>query len=98
MSEALQKKYYLVKFKILQEKYYTFWYTDDIDGFMLDINGKLKFFPTKEESEAFAKEEGFLLDTEELLISLAILRKKNLRKIDCNLFLVYCNIFSDVAY
>ena len=72
MSEELQKKYYLIKFRILQEEYYTFWYTDDIDG--------------------------FLLDTDELLISSAILKRINIRKINCNLFLNYWNIFSDMAH
>ena len=36
MSEELQKQYYLIRFKILQETYYAIWYTDDIDGFLLD--------------------------------------------------------------
>ena len=57
MSEELQKKYYLIKFRILQEEYYTFWYTDDIDGFLLDINGILKSFPTKEEAIDFTEKQ-----------------------------------------
>ena len=98
MSEELQKKYYLIKFRILQEEYYTFWYTDDIDGFLLDINGILKSFPTKEEAIDFTEKQGFLLDTDELLISSAILKRINIRKINCNLFLNYWNIFSDMAH
>lgn len=98
LSEDTQEKYYLIKFKILQEEYYTFWYTDEIDGFLLDENGKLKFFLTKEKAILFAKRGGFLLDTEELLISLSILRKMNIKKINCSLFLNYWNIFHDVAY
>ena len=93
MSEELQKKYYLIKFRILQEEYYTFWYTDDIDGFLLDINGILKSFPTKEEAIDFTEKQGFLLDTDELLISSAILKRINIRKINGNLFLNYWNIF-----
>ena len=57
MSEELQKQYYLIKFKILQEMYYAIWY-----------------------------------------LSSAILRKKNIRKINCSLFLNYWNLFSDIAH
>ena len=99
MSECLQEQYYLVKFKILQEQYYTFWYTDDIDGFLLDRNGILKSVATKEAAIAFAKEEKFLLNVKnELLISSTILKNINKRKIDCNLFLNHWNCFSDVAH
>jgi len=98
MSEELRENYYLVKFKILEKVYYTFWYTDNIDGFLLDIDGMIMSFPTKEEAIGFAKEKGFLLDTEEVLISSEILRKINGTKIDCNLFLNYWNIFSDAAH
>lgn len=72
MYKKIQENYYLVKFKILQEEYYTFWYSDDVDGFMLD--------------------------TDEFIISSAILRRINIRKINCNLFLDYWNIFSDIAH
>ncbi|WP_347286086.1 hypothetical protein [uncultured Bacteroides sp.] len=73
MSEELQKQYYLIKFKILQETYYAIWYTDDIDGFLLDKDGMLKSFPTKEEAMAFAREEGLLINTkkDEFLLSSA---------------------------
>lgn len=97
-SKDTQEKYYLVKFIILQEEYYTFWYTDDVDGFLLDQSGKLKSFPTKEEAIDFAKEEGFLLDTEEDIVTSAILRKMHIRKINCNLYLNHWNMFHDVAY
>ena len=95
MEKDLPGTYYLIKFQILQKEYYTFWYTDDMDGFLLDRKGKLKSLPTKEDAVAFAAKMGFLLDTKELLISSAILRKRN---IDCSLFLNYWNIFSDIAY
>ena len=101
MNERLREEYYLVKFKILQEEYYTFWYTDDIDGFLLDKNGKLKFFLTKEEAIFFAKEKGFLLNTkdaEEVLVSSEILKKENIRRINCNFFLNNWNTLSDVAH
>lgn len=65
MSEELQKQYYLIRFKILQETYYAIWYTDDIDGFLLDKDGMLRSFPTKEEAMAFAREEGLLINTKE---------------------------------
>lgn len=94
----LRQEYWLVKFKILKEVYYTLWYTDDIDGFLLDTNGILKFFLTKEEAVAFAEEKGFWLDTKEFLISSEILKKINAKKIDCELFLNHWNTFSDVAH
>lgn len=40
MSEELQELYDLVQFKFIQDQckeYYTFWYTDDIDGFVRDF-------------------------------------------------------------
>lgn len=98
MSQDLREKYYLIKFKILQKEYFTFWYTDDIDGFLLDTDGMLKSFPTKEEAIAFAEEHEFILDTKELVISSAILKRINTRKINCNLFLNHWNTFSDAAH
>ena len=52
MNEKLREKYYLVQFKILQKEYDTFWYTDDVDGFMMDTDNTLKSFPTKEQAVA----------------------------------------------
>ena len=86
MKKVLQEKYYLIHFRILQEDYYTFWYTDDKDGFLLDTNGMLKFCSTKEEAAAFAEQEGFLLDTDALLVSSAILRRIHIRKIKMQSF------------
>lgn len=99
MNEVQQKNYWLVKFKILQKEYYTFWYEDDIDGFLLDQNGLLKSYPTKEEAVYFAKAEGFCLNTKAVLcISSGILRNIKKRKIRCNLFLNHWNTLSDVAH
>ena len=66
MSEELQKQYYLIRFKVLQETCYAIWYTDDIDGFLLDKDGMLRSFPTKEETMAFAREEGLLINTKKM--------------------------------
>lgn len=98
MNENLREKYYLVQFKIFQKEYDTFWYTDDVDGFMLDTNNMLKSFPTKDQATAFADKEGFLLDTEAFLVSTSILKDMNIREINCKLYLNYWNIFSDVAH
>lgn len=98
MNEKLREKYYLVQFKILQKEYDTFWYTDDVDGFMMDTGNMLKSFPTKEQAVAFADKEGFLLDTEAFLVSTSILKDMNIREINCKLYLNYWNIFSDVAH
>ena len=97
MNEKLREKYYLVQFKILQKEYDTFWYTDDVDGFMMDTDNTLKSFPTKEQAVAFADKEGFMLDTEAFLVSTSILKDMNIRVINCKLYLNYWNIFSDVA-
>ena len=97
MNEKLREKYYLVQFKILQKEYDTFWYTDDVDGFMMDTDNTLKSFPTKEQAVAFADKEGFMLDTEALLVSTSILKDMNIREINCKLYLNYWNIFSYVA-
>lgn len=50
----MYEKYYLVLFKIFQQEYYTFWYTDDKDGFMIDESGLIRSFPTKELAVAFS--------------------------------------------
>lgn len=97
MNEKLREKYYLVQFKILQKEYDTFWYTDDVDGFMMDTDNTLKSFPTKEQAVAFADKEGLMLDTEAFLVSTSILKDMNIREINCKLYLNYWNIFSDVA-
>lgn len=103
MSEELQELYGLVQFKFIQDQckeYYTFWYTDDIDGFVTDQDGKIKSFSTKREAMAFAKEKEFSLyaGTCEYIIAPSIYRKKNLKNIDCKRYLNYWNIFSDVAH
>ena len=102
MSEKTDRTYELVRFQIIREKceeYYTIWYTDDVDGFLTGQDGKLKSFPTKKEAEAFANEEGLLLQegVVSYLIAASIYRKKNLGKFDCVLYLDHWNIFSDVA-
>ena len=54
------------------------------DGFLLDKDGMLRSFPTKEETMAFAREEGLLINTkeDEFLLSSAIL-KFIIRKFKC---------------
>ena len=94
----LQQTYYLVHFQLFKNNYYTFWYTDEFDGFLLDDRGMLQSFPTKDAAVLFAEEEGFLLDTDELFLSSAILRNINCRNLDCNLVLNHWNTFSDIAH
>ena len=101
MSEKTDRTYELVRFQIIREKceeYYTIWYTDDVDGFMMDTDNTLKSFPTKEQAVAFADKEGFMLDTEAFLVSTSILKDMNIREINCKLYLNYWNIFSDAAH
>ena len=96
MSEKTDRTYELVRFQIIREKceeYYTIWYTDDVDGFMMDTDNTLKSFPTKEQAVAFADKEGFMLDTEAFLVSTSILKDMNIREINCKLYLNYVNIF-----
>lgn len=103
ISEKTDRTYELVRFQIIREKceeYYTIWYTDDVDGFLTGQDGKLKSFPTKKEAEAFANEEGLLLQegVVSYLIAASIYRKKNLGKFGCVLYLDHWNIFSDAAH
>lgn len=95
----MYEKYYLIIFRIYWQEYYTFWYTDDKDGFMFDESGLIRSFPTKEQAVTFSKEKGFEFDTDEpLIISTEILKNINIRKIKCNRFLNYWNTFQDAAY
>ena len=69
-----------------------------MDGFLLDANGTPISFPTKGEAAAFAQKKGLSLDADEFLLSSSILRRIYARKINCNQFLNYWNIFSDMAH
>lgn len=97
LNRIIPKELYIIKFKIKQEEYYTFWYTDDVDGFLLESNEKLKSFASEKEAKRFAEDNKFKLDNEILLISSDILISLKMEELDCNLVLTYWNIMSDMA-
>jgi len=97
LNKIIPKELYIIEFNIKQREYYTFWYTDDTDGFLLENNEKLKSFASEKEAKRFAEDNKFKLDKEILLISSDILINLNLEEFDCNLVLTYWNIMSDIA-
>lgn len=97
LNKSISKEFYIVKFIIEQKEYYTFWYTDDTDGFLLESNDKLKSFTSEKEAKYFVENNGFKLDDEIILVSSDILNRLKTEEIDCNLILTYWNIMSDLA-
>lgn len=97
MCKEIITKLYLVKFQFRKKECYALWYTDDVDGFLLDDNGKIRSFASEEKARIFGKREGYYLDDEIVSISSDILLSFGREEIDCNLILTYWNIFSDLA-
>lgn len=92
LNKSISKELYIVKFIIGQKENYTFWYTDDADGFLLESNNKLKSFTSEKEAKYFVENNGFKLDDEIILVSSDILNRLKTEEIDCNLILKYWNI------
>lgn len=90
-------KLYLIEFKLYQETYYCFWYTDELDGFLLDDDYKIKSFSSQTEARLFAESAGFKLNEEVLSLSTDILSLSDADSIDCDLVLTCWNLFSDAA-
>ena len=97
LCKEIIMKLYLVKFQFSKKECYALWYTDDVDGFLLDDNGKIRSFASEEETRLFANREGYYLDDEIALISSDTLLSFGREEIDCNFILTYWNIFSDLA-
>lgn len=97
LCKEIIMKLYLVKFQFSKKECYALWYTDDVDGFLLDDNGKIRSFASEEETRLFANREGYYLDDEIALISSDTLLSFGREEIDCNVILTYWNIFSDLA-
>lgn len=91
------RKLYPIIFKVHQIEYYTLWYTDEIDGFLLDENKMIKMFLNETDVKIFAKQKGYNLDSEFLIISDNIYKKLDMQNLDCDLILIHWNILSDLA-
>lgn len=61
LKKAVNTKLYLVKFHFSKKECYALWYTDDVDGFLLDDNGKIRSFVSEEETRLFANRKGYHL-------------------------------------
>lgn len=48
LCKEIIMKLYLVKFHFSKKECYALWYTDDVDGFLLDDNGKIRSFVSEE--------------------------------------------------
>ena len=92
------KELFLVEFDVNGNEYYAFWYTGDVDGFLLNGNKKIRCYKTENKAKLFAKREGYRLDDEITLISTDIFQALKMGKIDCNLVLTYWNLLSDAAH
>lgn len=61
MCKEIIMKLYLVKFQFSKKECYALWYTDDVDGFILDENGKIRSFASEEKTRLFANRKGYHL-------------------------------------
>lgn len=97
MSQKEVTDFYSVVFYLNQLRYDTLWYTDDIDGFLLNKNGKIKSFKNDDFMRKFINEHGYTLHDEVLEIRLDDLEQLKVQPIDCKLILTIWNIMLDAA-
>ncbi len=97
LNKIIPEQLYLINFILNKKQYFTFWYTDDIDGFLLNENKKIRTFSNKEEAETFAQTYCFKIVDEVVTFSSDSIRTLDIETLDCNIVLTYWNILSDVA-
>lgn len=98
MEKDRLKELFLIKFDMYGNEHYAFWYTGDMDRFLLNKNKKIRNYKTENEAKLFAKREGYRLDEEITFISLDIFQALKMEILDCNLVLTYWNLLSDAAH
>ena len=94
------KEYYPFLFSLSGKDYYCIWYSDDKDGFLVDVNRILKF-ENQQKLCRYAKENNltFQDDLTELSADIAVdWLKEESNNIDCKYFLDFWNIIGDLAY
>lgn len=89
---------YPIVFIFREKRYFTLWYTSDVDGFILnEKKNKIKTFDNKAELDVYISENGYNLNnvmTEIQCDNQNILNKSD---INCNSILTFWNIVSDIA-
>lgn len=91
------KEFYPIIFKVKQTEYCALWYTDEMDGFLLDNDRKIRLFLNVTDAKVFADKKDYSVDSEILILSDDIYKELDMKILDCNLILTYWNILSDMA-
>ncbi len=97
LSKTTIEEIYLIDFVLNKIQNFTFWYTDDIDGFLLNENKKIRTFSNRTEAKSFAQTYGFKMIDEAVIISSDIVFTLDTETLNCDVILTYWNILSDVA-
>lgn len=96
------KKYYTLWFQLNQVDMYSIWYTNDIDGVVINNDGKMLVFLERSRLYDHIKDIGFqLVDEEPILHNLDTINQwtedPQTITIDCSRFLAAWNLFNDLA-
>ena len=92
------RKFYIVTFIICKNVYYTLWFTNNNDGFILDDDKKhIKSFKFEEDIRVFAVENNLDLEVEITNILCDKNKLLDTQHIDCNYILTFWNIISDIS-
>lgn len=91
--------YYSFKFIVRDKPYNCIWFSNDKDGF-ITVSNQLKHFDSYEELDAFTKENNLAVIDEGAILNIdtaKIWLKENRHNVDCEYFLDFWNLISDLA-
>lgn len=96
MKKVMQ--YYIVVFVMKGRKYFTIWYTDDKDGFVLNSEGRIEIFKTEIDVREFLQKKQMKPGEKVTFFDCDELGTMNYEHIDCSKVLDFWNIITDISY
>jgi hypothetical protein len=98
----MDRKYYILWYRLDGRDSYLIWYSDDIDGIIVDENGNVHCFTDVASLQAYADTQHISIVAEEPILhnldAIDIWLKKGSEAIDPESFLAVWNLFTDIAH
>lgn len=91
-------QYYIVGFVMKRKKYFTIWYTDDKDGFVLNSQGRIEIFKTENDVREFLQKKQIKPGEKVTLVDCDEIGEMNYEHIECSRVLDFWNIITDISY
>ncbi len=91
-------QYYIVVFVSKGRKYFTIWYTDDKDGFVLNSQGRIEIFKTENDVREFLQKKQIKPGEKVTHFDCDEIGAMNYEHIDCSKVLDFWNIITDISY